>query len=345
MARESGPEPTASPFDRSWLAAAVRLALVVIAAVIAIAALPGLDGVRQRLAHAAVGDVVASAALEALSVVAFAMAFHAAFGRALGRWRAASLATFSQGVNVFVPAGGSGGLAAAAAVMVRLGMPRRLVISRMLALYFLAAGLTNIALVIAGGYGVASGLLPGHPPLAAALVPASIAVLVCGLAVAAARRAQRPAGPDPRRIARALRAVTDHLAAGLRASGDLLRAGDPLLLFGAIGYVAFDLAALDGAFRAVGPSALPLGTLMLAYTLGQVGSVISLPGMTEGGLLGVLVLYGAPVGAAASAVVVYRVIQIGIPLALGLGGGAGVRAMLADDLTVLAVPGAPTDRR
>ena len=245
---------------------------------------------------------------------------------------------------MFVPAGGSGGLAAAAAVMVRLGMTRDLVISRMLALYVVASGLTNIVIVIAGGYGVAIGVLPGHAPLAAALGPASIAVLVCGLCVAAARRARPPFRSDRRRIARVLRAVTDHLAKGLRASGDLLRAGDPLLLVGAVGYVAFDLAALAGAFRAVGPSALPLGALMLAYTLGQIGSVVSLPGMTEGGLLGVLVMYGAPVGVAASAVVVYRMVQIVIPIALGLVGGAGVRAMLADEFRVLAVPGAPTDR-
>jgi uncharacterized membrane protein YbhN (UPF0104 family) len=67
--------------------------------------------------------------------------------------------------------------------------------------------------------------------------------------------------------------------------------------------------------------------------------------MTEGGLLGVLVMYGTPLGTAASAVVVFRAVQIAIPLALGLVGAAGVRAILADDLTLVAVPGASTVER
>jgi uncharacterized membrane protein YbhN (UPF0104 family) len=324
---------------------AIRFALVVVAVVLAIVALPGLGGVRQRLSHADTGDVLACAGLQVLSVISFAMAFHAAFGRALGRVRAASLALLGQGINVLVPAGGSGGLAAAAAILVRLGMPRDLVICRMLALFLISAGLTNILIIIAGGFGVAAGVLPGHVPLAEALVPAAGATVVCGLAVALARRAR----PEPRaqagRFARMVRGGIDHLVTALRAGGGLLRAGDPLLLLGAFGYIAFDLAALGGSVRAVSATGIPLGALLLSYTLGQIGSVVTLPGMTEGGLLGVLVMYGTPLGTAASAVVVFRAVQIAIPLALGLVGAAGVRAILADDLTLVAVPGASTVER
>src|SRR5919112_762827 len=46
----------------------------------------------------------------------------------------------------------------------------------------------------------------------------------------------------------------------------------------AIGYFAFDIAALAAAFHAVGPAALPVGLLVLAYTLGHGGALIPIPG-------------------------------------------------------------------
>ena len=100
---------------------------------------------------------------------------------------------------------------------------------------------------------------------------------------------------------------------------------DPLLLFGALGFVLCDLGALAAAFRAVGGAGLPLGTMVLSYTLGQAGSIISLPGTTEGGLVGVFALYGAPLALATSAILVYRAAQSLIPLLLGLIGIAGLR--------------------
>lgn len=309
----------------------VRLLLGAVVVALVILALPDLGGVRRRLAHAAAGWSVAGTGLEIASVISFAVAFHRTFVRDLGWWDSASLATTAQGVNVLIPAGGMGGLAAIAVAMVRLGMSRDYVIRRMVALFVVAAAITNVAMVIIGGFGVASGLLPGDAPWEATLLPAVLATLLSAAVIAVTCRDPGAGLPAAGRLQRLARRVADHLRDGLRASVSLLRAGDPLLVLGAAGFVLFDLGALAASFRAVGSNGLQLGTMMLAYTLGQIGSIVSLPGTTEGGLLGVFVLYGAPLGAAAATIIVYRAIQIVVPLGLGLIGALGVRRMLGQD--------------
>jgi uncharacterized membrane protein YbhN (UPF0104 family) len=80
----------------------------------------------------------------------------------------------------------------------------------------------------------------------------------------------------------------------------------------------------------VGATPLPLGTMLLAYTLGQAGSIFSLPGATEGGLLGLFLLYGAPLTLAAPAILLYRAVQTAVPLVLGLIGVADLRHLQKD---------------
>ena len=60
---------------------------------------------------------------------------------------------------------------------------------------------------------------------------------------------------------------------------------------------------------------------MLAYTIGQLGGLVPLPGgigATGGGLVGAFVLYGAALAPVTAAVLVYRVVQLGLPALLGL---------------------------
>jgi uncharacterized membrane protein YbhN (UPF0104 family) len=88
---------------------------------------------------------------------------------------------------------------------------------------------------------------------------------------------------------------------------------------GAIGYLDFDIATLAACLQAIG-SGLPLGDLVLAYAIGQLGGVIPLPGgigATEGGLIGAFVLYGSAVVPATAAVLLFRFVQLGVPLLLG----------------------------
>lgn len=308
--------------------------LLIIAAVVAliIVTVPGLGSLRARLAHTNATWVIAAAALEVASVGSFVVAFQRAFAPRLC-WRdAASLGTTAQGINALVPAGGTGGLAAAAVLLTRAGIPRSIAISRMIALFVLTAVVTNVAMVIIGGAGVGSGLLPGHAGWTISYLLAGLAVLVVLVVAWMVRRPARPAPAPTTRWQAFRQEAAQDLRDGLRWTGELLARRDPLLILGSLGFVLFDLAALAAAFRAVGSAGLPLGTMMLAYTLGQIGSVISLPGTTEGGLLGVFVLYGAPVGVTASAILVYRAAEALVPLALGIIGATGLRR-LAPDLT------------
>ena len=87
-----------------------------------------------------------------------------------------------------------------------------------------------------------------------------------------------------------------------------------------MGYYAFDVASLGCSFQAFGGDAPPLGVFVLAYTLGHAGALLPTPGGvggTEGGLIGMFVAYGAPLGLAAAAVLGYRVFQLGLPAVLG----------------------------
>lgn len=71
--------------------------------------------------------------------------------------------------------------------------------------------------------------------------------------------------------------------------------------------------------------------MLLGYTLGQIGSVIPLPGTTEGGLVGALALYGAPLSLALGAVLVYRTVAIAVPLVLAAVGATQLRHGLEVD--------------
>jgi uncharacterized membrane protein YbhN (UPF0104 family) len=187
-----------------------------------------------------------------------------------------------------------------------------------------------MAIVVVGGIGVGTGLLPGHAGWSASYLLALLAIVVVLVVAWLVRRPARSAAAPATRWQAFRQEAASDLRDGLRGTGQLLAKRDPLLLFGSAGFVLFDLAALAASFRAVGSTGLPVGTMMLAYTLGQVGSIVSLPGTTEGGLLGVFVLYGAPVGVTASAILVYRAAEALIPLVLGIIGVSGLRHLTPD---------------
>ena len=108
------------------------------------------------------------------------------------------------------------------------------------------------------------------------------------------------------------------------------------MIAGAIGYFAFDVAALAAAFHAVGSAGLPIGLLVLAYTLGHGGAIVPIPGSAEGGLIGMFVLYGMSLPTATAAVLAYRALHAGVPIVLGVIGLADVRRLLRDPTKAVA---------
>ena len=234
-------------------------------------------------------------------------------------WRPAyALGLVEQGANVIVPAGGSGGLAFGALFLQRRGVPTSFAATRTVVL-FLSTSLMTFLAVIAAGTAIGFGANGGDLSRYAAAAVAAGAAAVLGAAVLISKT---PASvvDRPGRVMRLIARLRDWLADGVRATITLLRRGDPLVIGGSLGYLAFDMATLAAMFQALGGGAPPLAAFILAYNLGQAGSVIPTPagvGGTEGALIGMFVLSGTSLTAATAAVLAYRILQLGIPALLG----------------------------
>jgi uncharacterized membrane protein YbhN (UPF0104 family) len=307
-----------------------KLALVVgllaIAAVLA-TQLPGLEEIPHQLAGADGGWITAALILELASTACFALAFHGVYDRRPGPRASTSMSMAVQGMNIVLPSGGAGGLAVGAVLLDRAGVPRSFAASRTVALFLITSLVSFVAVVIAG-FGVAAGLLSGEAQLAVTLLP-GIAALLLIVAVFALPRSRGELKRAPTgRLSRALANTREYLREGVGASAELLRSGDRLVIAGAIGYFAFDVAALAAAFHAVGSAGLPIGLLVLAYTLGHGGAIVPIPGSAEGGLIGMFVLYGMSLPTATAAVLAYRALHAGVPMLLGAIGLADVRRLL-----------------
>jgi uncharacterized membrane protein YbhN (UPF0104 family) len=307
---------------------ALAVALVAVAAVVA-TQLPGLAEVGHQLAGADSGWIAAALVLELASTACFALAFHGVYGRRPSARASTSMSMAVQGMNIVLPSGGAGGLAVGAVLLDRAGVPRSFAASRTVAL-FLITSLVSFAAVVIAGLGVAAGALSGEATLILTLLP-GIAALLLIVGVFTLPRSQGSVKRGPAgRLSRALANAREYVRDGVGASAELLRSGDRLVIAGAIGYFAFDVAALAAAFQAVGSAGLPIALLVLAYTLGHGGAIVPLPGSAEGGLIGMFVLYGMSLPTATAAVLAYRALHAGVPILLGVIGLADVRRLLRD---------------
>jgi uncharacterized protein (TIRG00374 family) len=307
--------------------AQLGLALVIVA--VAVTALPGLDGVRRHFAHVQPAWLVIALAAELGSALSYVGTLRAVFCPCM-RWGPTYQLGMSElAANSLLPAGGAGGLALGAWALHRCGVSSHHIAQRTV-VFFLVTSAASFAAVILAGLGLAAGILPGRASPALTVAPALIAAAVVLVVVvvlprildrvALATTGTRGAGGVWAGVRRRVVASCSLLAQGVRDSVTILRSGPPLMIAGSIGYMAFDVVVLAAAFRATGSAVPPLGVLVLAYTIGQLGGLVPIPGglgATGGGLIGALVLYGAPVGASAAAVLVYRTVQVGLPALLG----------------------------
>jgi uncharacterized membrane protein YbhN (UPF0104 family) len=307
---------------------AAGLGLVALVVALLIGTLPGLGEVRERFANAEPIWLAALAALELGSCLCFVMAFRGVFCPRLG-WRFSyEIGMAEQGTNMLLPAGGVGGLALGAWALRQGGMSTKRIARRSVA-FFVLTSIPNFVCAAVLGCALGAGLVAGGGP---AVVSAALGVLALGTIVLVAvlpRMLARVAPPDDdrsgehdglaTRAGRFTRRAAAILADGVQDSASLLRERHPYVVFGAIGYMAFDIAALAAAFSAFG-STPPFAAFVFAYVIGQLGGLIPLPGGIggiDGGLIGALVLYGSPLSQATAAVLAYRVVQLGIPTILG----------------------------
>lgn len=319
-----------------------RIGLFVLVAgvvVLLLATLPGVGEVRDRLRSAEPAWIAVAAACSVGSVFGFVAALIGAFDRVVPPWRGTMLGLAEQGANVLLPAGGAGGPAFGTFVMRRAGAPAEVAAERHAALFLITSAVGFVSLALFGAL-EAAGAMPGSAPLYGTLLPAAGGAAILGGAVLFSRGEAASEPAPERRLRHAVWRLRVFLRDGIRVSLLLLRERDPLLLGGALAYYALDVAALGAAFKAFGGGGPPLGIFVLAYTLGHAGAFVPTPGGvggTDGGLIGMFALYGAPLDLATAAVLSYRVFQLGLPAVLGAGSLIQIRRLLRDGSVPAAV--------
>jgi len=318
-------------FSRSRLRKSLLLLVAIsLAVVAAIVLVPGLGSLRERFMGAQPGWLVLAAGLEVGSCLCYVLVFRAVFCRRMS-WRTSAEIGFSElAANSVLSVGGAGGLALGAWILRRGGLPAGYIARRTVA-FFLLTSLANVGFLVLGGLAIGTGLLGGTPEHLLGLIPAVAGAVAIALALGARRVV---AGLARRAMRARLVAAAAAIAEGVDEALALLRRRDPAIFVGAAGYLLFDVAMLGVCFAAFGNEVPPVGVLLVAFLIGQLGGLIPIPGGiggVDGGLIGTLILYGVDAADAAVAVIAYRGLLLAIPALLGLPALAVLRRRLRDE--------------
>jgi uncharacterized membrane protein YbhN (UPF0104 family) len=281
----------------------ISVAVLLIAGATVLLAVPGLNAAAAQASSVDPGWLIGAIGLELASCVSFLAIFRRFFGE-LPAPEARRLAWIEMGSGALLPGGGVGSLAAGGLLLRRGGMSTGEIVERSSGLFFLTSG-TNVLALVGAAALLALGLGGGPSGLLLTVLPAGAGVIGAAavLAVSHSRRQRK-------RRRRTLGSVVD----GIRqAERELIRPHWRLL--GALGYLGFDIAVLGLTCAGVGhPIGIP--ALVLAYIIGYGANSLPVPGgigVLEGGLVGALVLYGAPAMPATAAVLLYHALAFWIP--------------------------------
>lgn len=284
----------------------VVAAVMMVATVSVVLAVPPLRGAGHQIANMRPVWVGVALALELASCAGFAVIFRLFFDR-LPAGLARELAWVETGCGALLPGGGVGGLAIGGWLLHDAGISQGTIVRRSSGLFFMSSAV-SIAAMVGGGALVVCGALPGPGDLMLTLVPAlvGLAAVAAVLSVPIVWRRSRGGTRQPGLSGQLIEGVTVAAQAFARPSWRLL---------GAAAYLGFDIAALAATFAATGHP-LPFAPLVLGYTIGYLGNLVPVPGgfgALEGGLAAALVAYGAPVSQTAAAVIVYHAIAFWVP--------------------------------
>jgi uncharacterized membrane protein YbhN (UPF0104 family) len=275
-------------------------------------AVPGLRSAIESISDANAGWVAAAIGLEILSCAGYVVLFALVFGELAGRLTA-RLSLAELAVNSVVSVSGLAGIALGAWALRAKGVSIGLIARRSVVLFLLTSAV-NVAAVVVIGVPMWLGLLPGSRNALLTLFPAAAAVATIALVIGTARWARR-ANLGTGRVAVALEALAD----GVEESLAVIRSGDPRLI-GSLAYWLFDNLALYACLAAFAhtPTVWVVG---MAYLVGMLANSIPVPAglvAVEGGLVGMLVLFGVrPATKVLAAVVIYRAISLWVPAAIG----------------------------
>ncbi len=291
--------------------------LGVLVAVVLLA--PGLGRVRVLLADADPAWLAAAVGLEALSCFSYVLGFRRIFCREMS-WRTAQEIGWSElAMGSIVPASGAGGLALGAWALHRGGMPADKIARRSVAFFLIKSSVNFVAVAVIGAL-LAFGVIGPSQPLWRTALPAVLAlVVIVGVVALGTLEAPPPPSEDAPRKRRWLAHAGRATIGGVREAIALLKEHDAEVIGGAFGYWIFDNAVLWATFHAVGSSP-PISIILMGYLIGQLGGLLPLPGGVGGidlGLVGTLIVYGAPADATVAAVLAYRLILFWLPLVVG----------------------------
>jgi uncharacterized membrane protein YbhN (UPF0104 family) len=307
-----------------------------------VAAVPDLRPVVREIEQINPALVAAAVALELASCLSFVVIFRMFFPSTSARV-ARELSWSQMGSGALLPGGGVGSLAVGGWLLHLVGMPTREIVQRSSGLFFLTSAVNVLTLGAAGGVlilGVGAG---PHDLLHAGLPVLGATAVVIGV-LSLPRLTRRFSAAHPRAV------WLGDIGVGIPDARRAL-AHPSWRLWGAAGYLFFDIAVLWAAFAAVGP-APPVAPLVVAYLVGYLANATPIPGgvgVLDAGLVGALALYGLPITHAAAAVLVYHAIAFWLPTLGGTIAYARLRPRLslADDPAILVTPVAehtePTD--
>ena len=346
MNGRSTPEQLPDEFEPRRLLRRLGVVLVLLVVLVLAALLaPGLGEVRDRLEHAQPGWMVLAVAFEALSCLSYVVMFRPVFCREMSARTSAELALSELAVGSIAPTSGASGLVLGAWVLRRGGMPAGRIARRSVAFFEIKSAVNFVAVAVLGAL-MAAGVVGPHQSLLLTALPAVMAAAVIVGVLVLPRLGPGAEPPEQAsKLRRGAVAARRAIVNGTEEAIELLRTGNLMLIGGAIGYWAWDNAVLWATFHAFGAS-VPLSTVLMGYLIGQLGGALPLPGGVggiDGGLLGALAVYGAPIAAAAAAVLAYRLILFWLPLVTG--GAAFLllrRALDRDDRPDLCEPSPAT---
>ena len=280
---------------------------------------PGLGEVRDLLTEAQPEWVALAVVFELLSCASYVLMFRPIFCQSMP-WRTSwEIGLAELGAGSIVPASGAGGLALGAWILREGGMPAERIARRSVAFFLIKSSVNFIAVAVLGT-ALALGLFGSDLSLWLTAVPAAASLLVIAAVLVVPRFGPgRPVAADAGRTRKALHEVRKALVGGTAEAVQIVRSRNLLVIAGSLGYWAWDNAVLWATFHAFGV-APPITVILLGYLIGQLGGLLPIPGGLggiDGGLIGTLIVFGAPAAATVAAVLVYRVILFWLPLLMG----------------------------
>jgi uncharacterized membrane protein YbhN (UPF0104 family) len=279
-------------------------------------AVPGLRSAADLITDANLAWVVGGIGLELLSCAGYVVLFGLVFGM-LSRRLISRLSLSELAVNSVVSVSGLAGIALGAWVLRTKGVSVERIAKRSVLIFVLTSAV-NVSAVVLIGIPMWLGLLPGSRNPLLTLWPAIAALLLIAGVLALAAWARREVARRVLERGRAGVALTA-LSGGVADAMRLIREGDWRLL-GAVAYWAFDNLVLYACLASLGP-APSIWVVAMAYLVGQLANALPIPAglvAVEGGLVGMLLLFGVrPASMVLAAVVLYRAISLWVPVVIG----------------------------